>query len=57
MAQYAKTLTVEFLIIVCVFHCPQTTALSKAFLSYILALYWVVSFVVVVRHRRLGLDY
>jgi len=47
---------VEFLIIVWIFHCPQTTALSKAFLSYIIALYWVASFVVV-RHHQLGLDY
>jgi len=49
-------LCVEFLIIVWAFHCPQTTALSKAFLSYIIALYWVASFVVV-RHHQLGLDY
>jgi len=39
-----------------VFHCPETTALSKAFISYIIQLYWVVSFVVV-RHHRLGYDY
>ena len=47
-------LFVEFLIIV--FHCPQTTALSHTFLSYIVLSYWVTSYVVV-RHRRLGLDY
>jgi len=39
-----------------VFHCPQTTALSKAFLSYVIPLYWVVS-CAVVRHHRLGHDY
>ena len=31
-------------------------ALSKAFPSYVIPLYWVVSFVVV-RHHRLGHDY
>ena len=45
---------VEFLVIV--FHCPQTTALSDAFHSYIIPSYWVES-LVVVRHRRLGLGY
>ena len=41
---------------VTVFHCPHTAALSKAFPSYVIELYWVVSFVVV-RHHRLGEDY
>jgi len=41
---------------VTVFHCPHTTALSKAFPSYVIALYWGVSFVGV-RHHRLGDDY
>ena len=41
---------------VTVFHCPQTTALSKAFPYYIIALYWVVSFMVV-RPGWLGHDY
>ena len=45
---------VEFLIIV--FHCPQTTALSKAFLSYVIALYRAED-IVVVRHHSLGDDY
>jgi len=45
---------VEFLIVV--FHCPQTTALSHAFLSYTFSSYWDASYVVV-RHCRLGLDY
>jgi len=47
---------VEFLIIVWVFHCPQRTALSKVFLSYMIALHGVASFVVV-SHHQLGLDY
>ena len=28
---------------VTVFHCSQTTALSKAYLSYVISLHWVVS--------------
>ena len=47
-------LTVEFR--VTVFHCPQIPALSKAFPSYVIPPYKVVSFVVV-RHHRLGDDY
>lgn len=46
--------TVEFLVIV--FYCPRPTALPKAFLSYIIPSYWVVS-LVALRHRLLGLDY
>jgi len=46
--------TVKFCITV--FHCPHTTALSKVFASYVIGLYWVVSFVVV-RHHQLGDDY
>jgi len=46
--------SVEFLVIV--FHCPQTTALSRAFLSYVISSYWVVSYIVV-RHGWLVLDY
>ena len=49
-----KTDYVEFR--VTIFHCPQTTALSKAFLFYVTLFYSVVSFMVV-RHCRLGLDY
>ena len=45
---------VEFLVII--FHCPETNALSHAFLSYIFPSYWVSSYVVV-RHLWLGLDY
>jgi len=41
---------------VTVFHCPHIIALSKAFPSYVITLYWVVSFVVV-RHHWLGDDY
>ena len=42
-----------------IFHCPhwQTTALSKAFPSYIIPFYWVVPFMGVVRHHRLGHDH
>ena len=43
---------------VTIFHCPhwQTTALSKAFPSYVIPPYRAVSFVVV-RHHRLVHDY
>ena len=41
---------------VTVFHCPHTTALSKAFPSYVIALYQVLSFVLL-RHHQLGDDY
>ena len=49
------TISVEFR--VTVFHCPQTAALSKGVLSYVILFYWVVSLVAVVRHRQLGLGY
>ena len=39
-----------------VYFCPQTAALSKAFLSDIISSYWVVS-LVGLRHRPLGLVY
>jgi len=51
---FSKNHSVEFLVIV--FHCPQTTALSHTFLSYIIPFYRVASYVVV-RCRWLGLDY
>ena len=46
--------SVEFC--VTIFHCPETTALSKAFPFYVISFYWVVSFMVV-RHCWLSLDY
>ena len=44
---------------VTIFHCPhwQTTALPKAFRSYIIPFYWVLSSMGVVRHHWLGHDY
>ena len=33
--------SVEFLVTVRVFRCPQTTALSQAFLSYVIPVGWV----------------
>jgi len=53
-AMQTRSLSVKFC--VTVFHGPHTTAPPKAFPSYVIALYWVVSFVVV-RHHWLGDDY
>jgi len=49
-------MNLEFIeIIIIIFHYPQTTVMSYAFLSYIIPFYSVSSYVVV-RHW-LGLDY
>jgi len=54
--QHRLLQSVEFLVSVRVFHCPHTTALSQALLSYVIPSYGVVS-CVVVRHTWLVLDY
>ena len=53
----SPTVSGEFLVTARVFHCPHTTALSQAFLSYAIPSYGVISCVVVVRHTWLVLDY
>ena len=48
--------SVEFLVTVRVFHCPQTTTLSQAFLYCVISFYGVVSYMVV-RRTWFVLDY